>query len=175
MRPVRRPHVLWGGRRAGRAFLASELAVRLTPDGEAGRRRPAEWSTAAHRALEDRTVALVDTLAGRSGRAVDPQVVKATLAAAGGLGDDQGDAVRVLSGPVAVCAPCWPRPGTGRRPCCASPLSPPPARVGPWWRWPPRPRRWPNCRRRPGRPHHRPAAHRPRRWTAGRRQRGGVG
>ena len=40
-------------------FFASELAVRLTPDAEAGRRRPAEWSTAAHRALEDRTVALV--------------------------------------------------------------------------------------------------------------------
>ena len=32
-------------------FLASELAVRLTPDADAGRRRPPEWSTVAHRAL----------------------------------------------------------------------------------------------------------------------------
>jgi conjugative relaxase-like TrwC/TraI family protein len=80
-------------------FLASDLAVRLTRDLDAGRRRPAEWSTAAHRALEDRTVALVEALAGRSGRAVDPKVVEATLAGTGGLGEDQADAVRVLTGP----------------------------------------------------------------------------
>jgi hypothetical protein len=67
-------------------FLASELVVRLTPDAEAGRRRPAEWSTAAHRALEDRTVAIIEALAGRPGQAVDPAVVEATLAAAAGLG-----------------------------------------------------------------------------------------
>ncbi len=79
-------------------FLASELAVRLTPDAEAGRRRPAEWSTAAHRALEDRTVALVEAFAGRPGPAVDPAAVDATLADAGGLGDDQAEAVRVLTG-----------------------------------------------------------------------------
>jgi conjugative relaxase-like TrwC/TraI family protein len=79
-------------------FLASELAVRLTPDSDPGRRRPAEWSTAAHRALEDRCVALVEALAGRSGRAVDPKVVEATLAAPGGLGEDQADATRVLTG-----------------------------------------------------------------------------
>ena len=86
-------------------FLASELAVRLTPDADAGRRRPAEWSTAAHRALEDRTVALVSALAGRSGRAVDPKVVEATLAAASGLGEDQADAIRVLTGAGgSVCA-----------------------------------------------------------------------
>jgi hypothetical protein len=80
-------------------FLASELAVRLTPDPDVGRRRPAEWSTAAHRAMEDRTVALVEALARRSGRAVDQQVIEATLAAAAGLGDDQADAIRVLTGP----------------------------------------------------------------------------
>jgi conjugative relaxase-like TrwC/TraI family protein len=80
-------------------FLASELAVRLTPDPDAGRRRPSEWSTAAHRATEDRAVALVETLAGRPGRAVDPSVLEATLAAAVGLGEDQADAIRVLTGP----------------------------------------------------------------------------
>ena len=36
-------------------FVGSDLAVRLAPDGEGGRRQPAQWSTAAHRALEDRT------------------------------------------------------------------------------------------------------------------------
>jgi hypothetical protein len=43
-------------------------------------------------------VALVEALAGRSGRAVDPQVVEVTLAEAGRLGEDQADAVRVLTG-----------------------------------------------------------------------------
>lgn len=44
-------------------FLASGLAVRLTPVAEGGRRRPPQWSTAAHRALEDQVVALLDQLA----------------------------------------------------------------------------------------------------------------
>ena len=35
-------------------FVDSDMAVRLTPDPEATRRRSAEWSTSAHRALEDR-------------------------------------------------------------------------------------------------------------------------
>ena len=35
-----------------RRFLASALVVRLVPDAE--RRRPAEWSTVEHRAVEDR-------------------------------------------------------------------------------------------------------------------------
>ena len=46
-------------------FVGSDLAVRLTPDIAAGRPRPAQWSTAAHRALEDRTLALMGTLAAR--------------------------------------------------------------------------------------------------------------
>lgn len=48
-------------------FVDSDLAVRLTltPDVEVGRRKPAQWSTAAHRALEDRTLALMDALAAR--------------------------------------------------------------------------------------------------------------
>ena len=46
-------------------FVDSDLVVRLTPDTETGRRRPPQWSTAAHRVLEDRTLALMDTLAAR--------------------------------------------------------------------------------------------------------------
>ncbi len=79
-------------------FLASDMAVRLTPDIEEGRRRPAEWSTAAHRALEDRTLALIDALAGRQVPAVNGAVLEATLAAAPALGEDQVAAVRVLAG-----------------------------------------------------------------------------
>ncbi len=82
---------------AGR-FVDSELAVRLTSDAEAGRRRPAEWSTAAHRALEDRTLALMDTLAARSAPVIGEVAVEAALGAAPGLGDDQVTAVRVLAG-----------------------------------------------------------------------------
>jgi conjugative relaxase-like TrwC/TraI family protein len=51
-------------------FVTSGLAVRLTPDVDAGGRKPAMWSTAAHRALEDRTLSLIDTLAARPARPI---------------------------------------------------------------------------------------------------------
>ena len=79
-------------------FLASELAVRLTPDVDEGRRRPAQWSTAAHRAMEDRTLALMGALAGRQVPAVEGAVLEAALAAAPALGEDQAAAVKVLAG-----------------------------------------------------------------------------
>ena len=79
-------------------FLASELVVRLTPDVDEGRRRPAQWSTAAHREMEDRTVALMGSLTGRQLPAVTGAVLEAALAAAPGLGEDQAAAVRVLAG-----------------------------------------------------------------------------
>ena len=79
-------------------FVNSDLAVRLTPDTEPGRRRPAEWSTAAHRALEDRTLALMDTLASRTRGAISSAAVEAALEASPGLGEDQTAAVRVLAG-----------------------------------------------------------------------------
>ena len=79
-------------------FLASGMAVRLTPDVEEGRRRPAQWSTAAHRAMEDRTVALMGALAGRHVPAVKGAVLEAALVAAPALGEDQAAAVKVLAG-----------------------------------------------------------------------------
>ncbi len=57
-------------------FLASDLAVRLTPDDQPGRRRAPQWSTAAHRATEDRTLALADTLAARKVPAITASAVR---------------------------------------------------------------------------------------------------
>ena len=79
-------------------FVESDLAVRLTPDTETGRRRPAEWSTAAHRALEDRTMALTDALAARPAPSITRAAAEAALGDAPGLGEDQVAAVRVLAG-----------------------------------------------------------------------------
>jgi hypothetical protein len=79
-------------------FLASDLAVRLTPDDQPGRRKPPEWSTAVHRATEDRTLALADTLAARRVPAISTSAVEEALGAQPGLGEDQVAAVRVLSG-----------------------------------------------------------------------------
>jgi conjugative relaxase-like TrwC/TraI family protein len=78
-------------------FLASELVVRLVPD--AARRRPAEWSTVEHRALEDHLLADLHQLTATPGRSVDPSVVGAAIATEPRqLGDDQADAVRALCG-----------------------------------------------------------------------------
>ena len=79
-------------------FVGSDLAVRLTPDAEAGRARPAQWSTAAHRAVEDRTLALMATLAARPSAAMAEPATETALASAPGLGEDQVAAVRVLAG-----------------------------------------------------------------------------
>ncbi len=90
-------------------FLASDLVVRLTPDVEEGRRRPPQWSTAAHRALEDRTLALMGALAERQVSGVKDVVLGAALAESPALGEDQVEAVRVLTreggGLRAVLAP----------------------------------------------------------------------
>ena len=65
---------------------------------EEGRRRPAQWSTAAHRDMEDRTLALMGAVAGRRVPAVNDAVLEAALAAAPALGEDQAAAVKVLAG-----------------------------------------------------------------------------
>ena len=78
-------------------FVSSDLAVRLTPDTEPGRRNAAQWSTAAHRALEDRTLVLMDTLAARAAPVIRPAAVEAALGSAPELGEDQVAAVRVLA------------------------------------------------------------------------------
>ena len=79
-------------------FLSSGQVVRLTPSAEEGRRRPAEWSTAAHRAMEDRVLALMDVLVARDGPATSEAAVESALSAEPGLGEDQVAAVRTLTG-----------------------------------------------------------------------------
>ena len=79
-------------------FLACELVVRLTPDPEEARRRPAQWSTAAHRAMENRALALIGALIGRQVPGIEGTVLEAALEAKLGLGEDQAAAVKVLAG-----------------------------------------------------------------------------
>jgi hypothetical protein len=89
---------------AGR-FLASDLAVRLTPDDQPGRRKTAQWSTAAHRAAEDRTVPLADSLAARTVPAIMASAVTEAPRTEPGLGSDQTAAIMMLTdgGPGARC------------------------------------------------------------------------
>ena len=53
--------------------------MRLTPDDQPGRRKAPQWSTAAHRATEDRTLALADTLAARTVPAISAAAVTEAL------------------------------------------------------------------------------------------------
>ena len=81
-------------------FLASEHVVRLMEtEPQAGQRRPAQWSTVAHRALEDRVIGHLDTLVSRAADPIDAAKVRAAIAAEGKLGRDQARAVRELCGP----------------------------------------------------------------------------
>ncbi len=73
-------------------FLRSDAVVRLAPSRSAPGWEPARWSTAAHRALEDETLALLDRLQARPGSAIPTTVVSA------GLGADQQHAVAILCG-----------------------------------------------------------------------------
>ena len=59
-------------------FLASGLVVRLVPSVE--RRRPAEWSTVEHRAVEDRLLAGIHALAATPRASVDVGVVDRAIA-----------------------------------------------------------------------------------------------
>lgn len=95
-------------------FVNSDLAVRLTPDTESGRPRPAYWSTAAHRATEDRTLALTQTLASGRAPIIGTEVVDAALQAAPKLGEDQVHAVCVLAGEGGSLRPVLSPAGYGK-------------------------------------------------------------
>ncbi len=83
-------------------FLASDLVVRLTPTGDEPGVRLAEWSTVAHRHLEDRVLGLLDTLAAAGRDPLPAAVVVAAVDARPWLGEDQREAVEVLTGPGAA-------------------------------------------------------------------------
>ena len=81
-----------------RRFLATELVVRLAPGADV--RRPPQWSTVEHRALEDRVLARLHALAETQGLAIDPRIVNEAIATAPKpLGADQAEAVQVACGP----------------------------------------------------------------------------
>ncbi len=81
-------------------FLSSEHVVRLVEvDAAPTRRRPPEWSTARHRALEDRVLAHLATLTTRPSPPLPDDAVASAIAAEPRLGVDQADAVRALCGP----------------------------------------------------------------------------
>ena len=80
-------------------FLASDLVVRLTPTAEEPGAGLAEWSTVAHRHVEDRVLGLLDTLAVAKHDPLPAPLVAAAVDARPWLGEDQRKAVRVLTGP----------------------------------------------------------------------------
>ena len=77
-------------------FLSSDQVVRLVADDQ--RRRAPEWSTAAHRALEDAVLHRLEQLASNPVQAVAPELVEVALASEGRLGADQAAAVAALCG-----------------------------------------------------------------------------
>ena len=79
-------------------FLASEHVVRLVPDLAAARRRPPEWSTVAHRQLENTVLDHLGRLVATPAHSVPASVVEVALSAEGRLGSDQGEAVQALCG-----------------------------------------------------------------------------
>jgi len=82
------------------AFLGSEQVVRLIEaEPQPGQRRPPQWSTVAHRELEDRVLGHLETLVSRSADPIDAARVKEAIAAEGRLGADQARAVAELCGP----------------------------------------------------------------------------
>ena len=80
-------------------FLASEHVVRLVPDTNEARRRPPQWSTVAHRQLENTVLDHLGTLVDTPIPAVAADLVEQAVVAEGGLGPDQEAAVRALCGP----------------------------------------------------------------------------
>jgi conjugative relaxase-like TrwC/TraI family protein len=80
-------------------FLASEHVIRLVPDTNEARRRPPQWSTVAHRRLENTVLDHLGTLVDTPIPAVDADLVEQALVAEGRLGADQEAAVRALCGP----------------------------------------------------------------------------
>jgi conjugative relaxase-like TrwC/TraI family protein len=82
--------------RVSARFLGSDQVARLVPARSVSGWEPARWSTAAHRALEDDTLGLLDVLQGRPAAPIP--TVASGLSGASDLGPDQCQAVGVLCG-----------------------------------------------------------------------------
>jgi conjugative relaxase-like TrwC/TraI family protein len=81
-----------------RGFLSSDRVVRLVNRDSSGR-APGQWSTIAHRRVEDAVLDRLTVLQQRPAVGVDPAMVATATATAAGLGADQRAAVEVLCGP----------------------------------------------------------------------------
>jgi conjugative relaxase-like TrwC/TraI family protein len=79
-------------------FLDSDRVVRLMNRDSTGR-APGQWSTVAHRRLEDRVLDHLAVLQNRDATGIDPGALQAVTGAAAGLGADQAAAVDMLCGP----------------------------------------------------------------------------
>ena len=79
-----------------RRFLQSKLVVRLFNPDQSGR-APGQWSTVAHRIMEDHVLNNLADLQHRPGGRFEPTAVNAAIADTPMLGDDQIDAVRTLT------------------------------------------------------------------------------
>lgn len=78
-------------------FLSSRHVVRLL-DADPTGRTPPQWSTVAHRHVEDRVLDHLERLSGRVSAGMETRTVEAAIAADGRLGGDQAAAVRTLCG-----------------------------------------------------------------------------
>ena len=155
-------------------FLASDLAVRLTPDGDEGRRRPPQWSTVAHGHGRPPWPSSAPWPAVRSRLSKAPSW-RRPWRRRRGWGRTRPPRSRCWRGRAGACGRCWPRPGTARPPCSTPPPRPRHPAAAQWWPWPPRPRRWPSWpvpawRRGPS-----PGCVRPGPWAIGSGHRGRPG
>jgi hypothetical protein len=82
-------------------FLRSDRVVRLVNPDATGR-AAGQWSTVAHRRVEDRLLANLAVLRTRPSAPLEPTAVAAAVESAARLGEDQAAAVRILAGPGAA-------------------------------------------------------------------------
>jgi conjugative relaxase-like TrwC/TraI family protein len=81
-----------------RTFLDSNRVIRLVSTDVSGR-APGQWSTVAHRVVEDRVLDHLAYLQQQTAAPLPASGVTAALADAPHLGDDQAGAIRALTGP----------------------------------------------------------------------------
>lgn len=80
-----------------RSFLGSDRVIRLVNADHSGR-APGQWSTVAHRRVEDRVLDHLAVMRDRQVAPLERAAVERAVAAAARLGDDQAGAVRALAG-----------------------------------------------------------------------------
>ncbi len=127
-------------------FLSSEHVVRLVEvDLSATRRRPPEWSTARHRALEDRVLGHLTTLTTAASVQLPDDAVASAIDGEPRLGSDQAEAVRALCGPGPALHSLISPAGFGKTTAVHAGAVAAANGVARCWAWPPRTRRCASC------------------------------